>query len=338
MRGSAALAAISTLCALALAGCGNGKVIGSGPLPTASPAPVKVTAEFKIPTANSGPAAITSAPDGFLYFTENTASKIGQSSTAGSIKEISTKTAAAGPYGIIVGPNGLIWFTEQSAHAIGTLGSFAASAVTEYAVPWANARPTLLTVGAAENTMYFTDPGNSALGEITTSGTVSGPFPTLTPNANPLGVAVGPDNGIWFCENGVDKIGHLNTATNTVDREFQLTGLNPTTIVQGSDGAMWFTENDPAGPKLGRLTTTGVLNEYPLKGAKSAVGLAVDAFGNFTVTDQANDAIGVFTVNTLGYVEYPVPTASANPTWVTIGPDSRMYFTETSANQIGQFS
>jgi len=340
LRGSAGLGAISILFALALAGCGNGQVIGSGPLPTAPPVTPNVSFEYKVTTANSSPAAIVTGKDGFLYFTEQAASKIGQLTTNGSLKEISTKTAAAHPADIIVGPDNLIWFTEPGVHKIAQITSFTATAPTnEHTVPWANAAPAFMAVGTASNTMYFTDTANSAIGEVTTLGTFTGPFATLTPNANPLGIALGPDNNMWFCENGVDKIGHFNASTNTVDHEFTLSpGAHPVQIVQGPDGAMWFTENNAAGPKLGRISTQGVMNEYTLTGAKSATGLALDIFGNFVITDPTNNSIGVFTVNTLSFTEYPIKTANSNPTSVTLGPDARMYFTETAANQIGQFS
>lgn len=331
---------IAASAALGLAACGNGKVIGSGPLPTPTPVIPNVSFEYKVPTANAAPATIVAGRDGFLYFTEQNASKIGQLTTAGAFKEIATKTAAASPLGIIVGPDNLIWFSEPAAHKVAQITSFTSTTpTTEYTAPWAGAAPSYMTIGPAINTMYFSDPATSAIGEITTTGTFTGPFATLTPAANPLGIAEGPDGNIWFCENAVDKIGHLNATTNTVDHEYALAaGSHPVNIVQGPDGAMWFTENDAAGPKLGRLTTTGVLNEYPLTGAKSATGLALDFSGNLVVTDAANNSIGVLTINTLAYNEYPIKTSNSSPTWVTIGPDARMYFTETAADQIGQFS
>ena len=337
---SSSLLLIASFAALVLTACGNGKVIGSGPLPTPTPVTPNVSFEYRIPTPNAAPAAIVTGTDGFLYFTERATSKIGQLTTGGVFKEISTKTAAAGPLGIIVGPNNLIWFAEPAVHKLAQITSFTATTpITEFMVPWANAAPSFMALGPAANTMYFTDSVNSAIGEVTTTGTFTGPFATLTAGADPLGIALGPDSNVWFCENAVDKIGHLNVTTNTVDHEFALSaGAHPVNIIQGPDGAMWFTENNAAGPKLGRLTTSGVLNEYPLTGAKSATGLALDLLGGFVVTDAGNNAIGVFTINTLDYKEFAITTSNSNPTWVTVGPDGRMYFTETAAGQIGQFS
>jgi streptogramin lyase len=339
LRRSVGLGAISILCALTFAGCGGKTVIGSGPLPTPSPVPPNVSFEYKVPTASAAPAAIVTGRDGFLYFTETAASQIGQLTTGGSFKEDKTKTAAAAPTGILVSTgDGNIWFTERAIHSIATITAFSTSTMTEYSVPWAGAAPQFLANGPAQNTMYFTDPGANAIGEITTTGTVTGPFAIPTGSANPQGIVQGPDLNIWFCENGAAKIGHLNATTNTVDHEYALAaGANPYDIIIGPDGALWFTENSAA-PKLGRLTTTGVLNEYPLAGAKNATGMALDIFGNIDVVDAGNNAVGQFNVNSLTYNEFPIKTASSNPTWITLGPDGKMYFTETAANQIGQFS
>ncbi len=339
MRGSVGLGAVGIFCAVALAACGNGTVIGSGPVPTASPVTPSNSAEFKVPTAGSSPSIIAAGHDGFIYFTEAAASQIGQLSTGGAIVEIKTKTAAAAPADIIAGANGVMWFTEPPAHNIATIPTFSSTAVIEYRVAWANATPKFIANGPAQNTMYFTDPGANAIGRITTTGAVSGPFAIPTASADPADIVEGPDNNMWFCEYAAAKIGHLNATTNVVDREYALApGANPTAIVIGPDGALWFTENNAAAPKLGRLTTSGVLNEYPLTGAKSATGMALDAFGNIDVVDAAKNSIGQFNVNSLTYTEYGIKTANANPAWITLGPDSKMYFTEQTANQIGQFT
>jgi len=44
--------------------------------------PAGAITEYDIPTANSGPIAITTGPDGNLWFTENNAGAIGKITTA----------------------------------------------------------------------------------------------------------------------------------------------------------------------------------------------------------------------------------------------------------------
>ncbi len=333
---SAALCAVLT--ALLLAGCGKGTVIGSGPSPTSSPIVPNVDFEYPITTPASEPATITTGVNGYLYFTELATSKIGQLSTGGAVTELATKTAAAGPTSIIVGPDNNIWYTEANIHSIATFTSFLAASQTEYTIPWANSTPNFITRGAPFNSMYFTDTGANAIGEILATGTFAGPFAIPTAASSPQGIVTGPDNNEWFTEYATAKIGILNTTTNAITEIPVTAGSHPDIIAQGPDGALWFTENIAGAAKLGRMTTAHAYTEYALTGAHSAVGLAVDLAGDLVVTDPANNAIGVFKIGSQTYTEYPIGTAGSNPLWITLGPEGKMYFTEFSANKIGQFS
>lgn len=322
-----------------LAGCGNGTVIGSGPNPTSPSVTPNVSFEYSVPTAASAPATIVTGSNGFLYFTELSASKIGQLTTGGSFTELATKTAAAAPESITVGPNGNLWWTENAIHSIGTVTpAFNTAGLTEYPIPWAGSQPAFIARGVNQNSLYFTDPGANAIGEILTNGTFTGPFAIPTANANPEGIAIGPDNKMWFTENNAAKIGFVDPVTNAVTEMPISPGSNPSIIILGPDGAMWFTENISGAAKLGRITSTHVYSEFPLTGAKSAAGLTQDAFGHLVVTDPANSAIGVFDITSQKYTEYPTKTASSSPLWITIGPDGKLYFTEYTANKIGQFT
>jgi virginiamycin B lyase len=75
-----------------------------------------------VPTANSSPTGIATGPDGALWFTENTANKIGRITTDGIINEYPVPTASSGPWGIVAGPDGALWFTESGAGKIGRVG------------------------------------------------------------------------------------------------------------------------------------------------------------------------------------------------------------------------
>ena len=108
MRLKAPLAGcIAATAALALAGCGHGTVIGSGPLPTPTPAVPHISNEFAV-AANSQPQGIAAGTDGFLYFTEegqaNGNPQIGKLSTGGAVKEFPVLPATAVPFGIVKDP------------------------------------------------------------------------------------------------------------------------------------------------------------------------------------------------------------------------------------------
>lgn len=328
-----------------MAGCGNKNVIGSGPLPTPTPVIPSVTNEFSV-AANSQPFGITVGADGFLYFTEqgvaNGSPKIGKISTGGTVTEIAVTPATAQPYGIVRGPDNNLWFTEMGADAIVSMTIASGNAATTFplgtppggAASW---KPAYIAVGPGTSSLVFTAPGANAIGQITTSGTISS-FLIPTPGANPQGIVTGPDLNVWFVENAASKIGRLNGATGAIT-EFPTPTANagPTTIVQGPDGALWFTEANVA--KLGRITTTGVATDFALTNAGSAAGLVVGADANFYFGDPVKNQFGQsiisgpFTTNV-----FPIKTASAQPGVFVLGPDNRIYFTETGTAKIGQIS
>jgi hypothetical protein len=82
-------------------------------------------------------------------------------------------------------------------------------------------------------------------------------FPTPTPASLPFGLAVGPDNLIWFVERNGDRIGSIPTtaASGTDITEYPIghenTGLEY--ITAGPDSRMWFNEFNRNA--LGAITT-----------------------------------------------------------------------------------
>ncbi len=255
------------------------------------------------------------------------------------------------------GPDGNLWFTEQGASPGVATMAITGNKVTEFHVT--GSAPQYLVSGPALNTLVFTDPGNNAIGEILTTGQFA-PTGTVTPPANcvvtassasvcefsitalggsasadPLGIAVnsGDSSHVYFAENAASRIGVLNVQNGTLAEVPTVTpNAGPTAIVQGPDGAMWFTENNVA--KIGRLTTAGQASEYSLTPATSALGLIAASDNNLYFADPAQNKIGSVSAITPSTVnEYAVPTASAFPNQLVIGPDGLIYFTETHGEQ-----
>lgn len=85
-----------------------------------------------MPSANAYLDWIAPGPDGALWFTENTANKIGRITTAGAITEYPMPSANAGAYAIVTGPDLALWFTEQTGHGIARITT--AGTITEFPV------------------------------------------------------------------------------------------------------------------------------------------------------------------------------------------------------------
>ncbi len=98
----------------------------------------------------------------------------------------------------------------------------------------------------------------------------------------------------------------------------------PIDIAAGPDGALWFTENE--GNKIGRITTAGVIAEFPIPGVSQRTGIAAGPDGSLWFTEAEANNIGRIT--TAGVIsEFPLPMLNRQPTGITAGPDGNMWFT-----------
>jgi streptogramin lyase len=164
--------------------------------------------EFPIPTANSGPFAITVGPDMNLWFTEaaSAGNKIGKITPAGVITEYPIATKAANPHSITSGPGGNLWFTELDGHMIGKITP--AGVITEYPMP-STASPGDIVLGKDGN-LWFAEAGSAnSIGRVAPDGTVA-EYAIPTASADPTGMAAGPDGNIWFTELSTNKIGKIS--------------------------------------------------------------------------------------------------------------------------------
>jgi virginiamycin B lyase len=109
----------------------------------------------------------------------------------------------------------------------------------------------------------------------------------------------------------------------------------PFGIAVGSDGALWFTENE--GNKIGRITTSGVLTEYPLPSSGGSGPSSIAAGPDGALWFVLPAAIGRIT--TAGVIsEYPVPEfVPGPPGGITAGPDGAMWFVAGNSG-IGRIS
>jgi virginiamycin B lyase len=97
-----------------------------------------------------------------------------------------------------------------------------------------------------------------------------GGYAVPTANAGTYGITLGPDGALWFTESGFssNKIGRITTAE-VISSEYPVPTANSglSGITLGPDGALWFTEN--VGSKIRRITTAGLITEYPVPGFAS---------------------------------------------------------------------
>jgi streptogramin lyase len=221
--------------------------------------------ELSLPNPLSRPFGITVGPDGNIWFTDRGTDSIGTvpaTATAGSPVTLTECPVAATQLGqITTGPDNRLWFTDEGNPANSQPGSIDAldpttcggavpPTVSNYSGPLFS--PFSITTGP-DNHIWFTDLGQSMIGQITISnGAIKlYPLPQTPSSAARYAswITAGSDGDLWFIEPGY-VIGRMNTSGTVDNWELtptqggSFTAIPYATIVEGPSGTMWFTESD----------------------------------------------------------------------------------------------
>jgi streptogramin lyase len=283
-----------------------------------------VVSNYTAPSIND-PQAITTGPDGALWFTNDPSNSIGRITTAGVVSNY-TDPSISFPYAITAGPDGAVWFTNYGNNSIGRIT--AAGAVSNYTDPSIR-NPSGITLGP-DGALWFTNYCAGSIGRITTAGVVSNYTDPSISCA--IEITTGPDGALWFTNDGNNSIGRITTAgvvTNYTDPSFT-DGLF--SITTGSDGALWFIDNNNG--SIGRISTTGVVTRYPSVGNTNN-GITAGSDGALWFTNN-NDVIERIT--TAGVVSNYTDPTIREPYAITAGPDGNIWFTNVGNNSIGRVS
>lgn len=235
--------------------------------------------------------AITTGPDGNLWFTEPGVGKIGKTTPGGAVTEYQLPAGHQANEGITAGPDGNVWFTET-----GYVGRVTPSGVvTEFAVS-PGAQLTGITKGGDGN-LWFLDTADRKIGKITTSGVVTEyPIPaSSSPKSGQLvnfynDITLGSDGNVWYTANVVSKaknvvVGEVGRVTPSgqvtifklpagappshsfsLSKSTQTTGgISADSITSGPDGNLWVTDHRPGGQAaIARITPTGEIKQFAI--------------------------------------------------------------------------
>ncbi len=296
--------------------------------------------EFPLPTSNSGPETMTvqredegddSADDtsddsseGAIWFTEQTASRIGRITTDGDVTEFPTLTPKSEPHGLTFGPDGAIWFSERASvgpNGNGQIGrlDIQTGVVAEFPMPPLTGPEPDLLVAGPDGAVWFGERNGGKLGRIdpTTHNIVEFEPPTRVTATDKTkiyihGITVGPDHAIWFTEQRADIIGRFDIRTQTFT-EFPLPthGNAPHFMVLGPDRNLWFTEQGVPpnlygapvlGNKIGRITPDGDITEFALPSPpRQPFGMTVGRHRTLWFAETVGNQIGILAVPRPGH-------------------------------------
>lgn len=297
--------------------------------------------ETPVTTAASEPNGVAIGSDGSLWFTQQTASKIGRLNPAtGAITgEFPTDTPDAGPSGIVATSSGFLWFTEQNADRIGRIDSFGTIDEFGAGVITRGSRPNAIAVGP-NGLLYFTEFASGKLGRVDPATNIVTEIGGVA-LSGPAGIATGPDNRLWITESGSDNITRYDPNTGNLTRFPLPTGTlaQPTGISVGPDDFIWFTE--PGRNRVGKIDpfNTGSIIEYSsgITFGSRPNDIALGPDDNLWYTTQAGGRIGRVTAG--GSVIEFTSGITANSVLRGIAGDAAtnaLFYASSNANAIGK--
>ncbi len=295
--------------------------------------------EFPLPSGSSLPAlspqAITTGPDGNIWFTDPGANAIGTiNPTTHAISLFTVPTANAGLTGITAGPDGNLWFSEQTADKIGMINP-TTHAISSFTLPTANAGPRAITAGPDGN-LWFTEGRAYQIGEINpTTHAISEFAEPLCCYLGGFGITAGPDGNVWFTQGSLGKISPTTHVITEFEDSGEAWGISP-----GPDGNVWFTSDvDDIG--MVNLTTDAISTFITPTEYSETSGITAGPDGNLWFTEQPNSnestvgKLGSINPTTDAMTEYTIPYAGSSPTGITTGSDGNLWFTDPGTNAIG---
>jgi streptogramin lyase len=296
---------------------------------TALAAPVGALKQFRVPTANSEPRAITNGSDGNRWFTEGTTftdapAKIGRITPAGGITEFDANCNLCIPTDIAQGPDNILYITSNDPILM-RFDILSETFLEPVTLPNNNALGGNLAVHG--NDVWITDFNNDSLWRYTITSAQFTQFPV----PEPQDVAVDSAGFVWFAGplNGI--IGRLAPADGSVTTT-STAPLVPRQLTIATDGQIWYTARFvPQG--IGRLNpVTGQVTTFPTPSNPGPVGIAASPDGSvwFTQTTAGNIA----RIDNAGVITEAKAVKGSEPFGITVAPNGDPWYTMMSANKI----
>lgn len=278
--------------------------------PDPRPVPPLEIVEYEIPRAHNFPHDPAVAPDGAVWYTDQSNSYIGRlDPTSGKIADYPTPTPHSGPHGLDVAPDGSVWYTAQAAGRLGRLDPKTGK-IIEYPLPATARNPHTPIVYRGK--IWFTDANNNSYGQLDPATGKATVYQAPTPNSVPYGITAAPDGAIWVALLGTNKLGQIDPAKGVM-REHVLPNADarPRRLAVGRDGTVWYT--DYARSYLGALDPkSGAVREWksPSNGA-GPYGIAIGSDGRIWYNESNANLMVAFDPRTEKMETVAIPTAQA---------------------------
>jgi streptogramin lyase len=187
-----------------------------------------------------------------------------------------------------------------------------------------------------DGALWFTETGSEAIGRLDTQGNVS-KYPISPSLGEPIAITSGPDGNVWFTLGGGSQqgIGRITPSGVITTFAFGQPFSTELDITSGPDGNLWFT--DFYNNMVGRVTTQGVVTEFPLPDYGAPLGITLGPDHKLWICEEGalhgNDNVParIYKMTTAlkfkAYVLSPMDWTTS-PQFITVGADKNLWFTE----------
>lgn len=298
-------------------------------------APIGSLNQYRVPTANSDPRAITTGSDGNVWFTEGTEftgspAKIGRVTPGGGITEFDIDCNFCILTDIVEGPGGILYLTSNNP----ILVRFDLATGTQLpSIDTPNSNALGGEIAAHGDDIWFTDFNNDSLWRYaTTTGTFT-QFPVGF-DRQPGDVIIDAAGDAWFTAPFDQSVNRLDPDTGTIETFPVPDGLSPRGIAIATDGQIWFTSRfTPQG--VGRLDpVTGVVTTFPVVNTgPQDIAASPDGTLWFTQTTKGNIA----RIDNAGVITEAKTVKNSEPFGIVVDAGGDPWYTMLEANKVAEF-
>ena len=203
--------------------------------------------EFKswpVPTPGSRPHDPLATPDGAIWWTGQSANKLGRiDPKTGEMKEFTLKTRLSGPHGLLDDREGNIWYAGNWAAHLGVLNPKTGD-ITEYPMPDPKAKdPHTLIFDKDYKNMFFTLQTANMVGRMNMATKEIKLITMPLPRSQPYGIVFDSKGTVWFEEFGGPRLASLDPQTMAL-KEYTLPNADtrPRRLAITSDDKLWYTD------------------------------------------------------------------------------------------------
>jgi virginiamycin B lyase len=247
-----------------------------------------VIKEWKVPTPGSRPHDPLAAHDGSIWYTGQTANKIGRlDPKTGEFKEYPITVPLSAPHGLTEDSDGNIWFAAIRAGYLGKLEPKTGK-ITEYYTNNPKAKDPHTPLFDKNGMLWFTMQSSNMIGRLNPKTGEMKIAAALTEKSNPYGIVFDSKGTPWFVEFNTNRVASIDPQTMTIT-EYTLPDARsrPRRVAITSDDVLWY--GDYALGRLGKFDTkTKEVKEYPSPSGPRSLPYGITALNDIIWYSESN--------------------------------------------------